>query len=317
MAAIPAPPYDAELSVALAQLPVGPKLSKEILPMLRQLTGSMYTAEKATAGRQITVEEQTIPGPNGDINISIFKPSTSTDKPRPGIYFIHGGGMFMGNRYLGASFLCDWVEHLDAVGVSVEYRLAPEHPHPAPLDDCYTGLKWVGEHFGELGIDPERLMLAGQSAGGGLSASLALTVRDKGGPTLRALCLICPMLDDHNDSISARQYPNVGTWNQEKSAFGWSSLLGDQAGSEGVSQYAAAARAKDLSGLPPTFLDVGSAEPFRDEVVTFAAGIWKAGGKADLHVWDGAFHGFDMLVPSAKLSVAAVGTRLDWVKRML
>ncbi|KAF2808466.1 alpha/beta hydrolase fold-3 domain-containing protein [Mytilinidion resinicola] len=317
MAAIPAPPYDAELSVALAQLPTSPTFSKEILPMLRQFMTSMYNAEKAIAGRHITLEERTIPGPHGDINISIFKPSASTDKPRPGIYFIHGGGMFTGNRFLGSSFLCDWVEQVGAVGVSVEYRLAPEHPYPVPLDDCYAGLKWVGEHLGELGIDPDRLMLAGQSAGGGLSASLALTVRDKGGPKLRALCLICPMLDDHNNSLSARQYATVGTWNQEKSAFGWSCLLGDQAGSEGVSPYAAAARATDLSGLPPTFLDVGSAEPFRDEVVAFAGAIWKDGGKADLHVWDGAFHGFDMLVPSAKLSVAAVSTRLDWVKRVL
>lgn len=317
MTAFLVPPYDAELSVVLAQLPNSTSMSLETLPLTRTATGQMFTADIAIAGRQINHEERIIPGPHGDITISIFQLAATTNKQRPGVYFIHGGGMVMGNRFLGAAWLCDWVEQLDAVCVTVEYRLAPEHPYPIPLEDCYTGLKWLGEHFSEMQIDPERLMLAGQSAGGGLSASLALMVRDKGGPKLRALCLQCPMLDDRNNSVSANQFSTQGTWSQEKNQFGWTSLLGKHAGSDNVSPYAAAARETALSGLPPVYLDVGSAETFRDEVVAFASGIWKAGGQADLHVWAGGFHGFGMLVPSAKVSVQAQNTVTEWVRRVL
>jgi acetyl esterase/lipase len=317
MAALPVPPYDVELGAGLAKLPSGPPFSLEVLPTIRTAMGQMFTADLAVAGKQVLHEERTVPGPHGDIILSIFKPTTAATKPRPGVYFIHGGGMVMGNRFLGAAWLTEWVEQFDAVCVSVEYRLAPDFPYPIPLEDCYTGLKWVGDHLSELGIDPARLLLGGQSAGGGLSACLALTVRDKGGPKLAGLCLQCPMLDDRNNSLSTKQFPAGGTWDQEKNHFGWTSLLGVQAGKEGVSPYAAAARATDLSGLPPTFLDVGSAEPFRDEVVAFADGIWKAGGHADLHVWAGAFHGFDMLAPTARMSVLANRTRNEWIAGIL
>jgi len=316
MAPLPVPPYDAELAVAIAQIP-NTKLSMEILPAMRTMMGQMFTAEIAIAGRQISHEERIITGPHGDITISIFRPSTTAAGKHPGVYFIHGGGMIAGSRFLGAGWLCDWVEQFGAVGVTVEYRLAPESPYPVPLEDCHAGLKWLEEHLADLQIDPARLMLAGQSAGGGLAASLALTVRNKGGPKLRALCLQCPMLDDRNNSISTRQFSTEGTWTQEKSQFGWTSLLGERAGGDDVSPYASAARETDLSGLPPVYLDVGSAEPFRDEVVAFASGIWKAGGQADLHVWAGGFHGFDMLAPTAKLSVQARDTRTEWVGRTL
>jgi len=316
MTPLPVPPYDAELAIAIAQVP-NSKFSKEILPVMRTMIDPMFTAEIAIAGRQISHEERTIAGPHGDITVSIFSPSTTTDARHPGIFFIHGGGMVMGNRFLGARWLCDWVEQFGAVGVTVEYRLAPESPYPVPLEDCYAGLKWLEEHLAELRIDPSKLMLAGQSAGGGLAASLALTIRDKRELKFCALCLQCPMLDDRNNSISNQQFSTEGTWTQEKNQFGWTSLLGERAGGNDVSPYASPAREKDLSGLPPVYLDVGSAEPFRDEVVAFASGIWKAGGQADLHVWGGGFHGFDMLAPTAKLSIQARDTRTEWGKRFL
>jgi acetyl esterase/lipase len=285
--------------------------------MIRTALIETFDVDVATKGRQVLHEERTITGPHGDIILSIFKPTTAATKPRPGIYFVHGGGMVMGNRFIGAAWLSEWVELFDAVGVAVEYRLAPEFPYPIPLEDCYAGLKWMGDHLSELGIDPTRLLLAGQSAGAGLSACLALTVRDKGGPKLTGLCLQCPMLDDRNNSLSAKQFSTGGTWDQAKNRFGWTSLLGEQTGKEGVSQYASASRATDLSGLPPTFLDVGSAEPFRDETVAFANGIWKAGGQADLHVWAGAYHGFEMVAPAAKISVSATRARNEWVAGIL
>ncbi|OCK86408.1 hypothetical protein K432DRAFT_387757 [Lepidopterella palustris CBS 459.81] len=287
MASHPKPPYDAELAAALAQMPIPKEITKEMIPLIRA-GADQTTAEIAIAGKQISHEERSIPGPGGDILLSIFRPTTDTGSTsKPGIYFIHGGGMIMGNRFLGMNSVADWIEACDAVAVSVEYRQAPENPHPAPIEDCYAGLEWVGEHLTELGIDPARLMLSGQSAGGCLAASLALMVRDKGGPALCALCLICPMLDDRNVTLSSKQFDGEGTWSRGSNLLGWSCLLGDKAGGESVPEYAVPGRTEDLSRLPPVFVDVGSAEVFRDEDVAFASRIWACGGQAELHVWPG------------------------------
>jgi acetyl esterase/lipase len=159
--------------------------------------------------------------------------------------------------------------------------------------------------------------VTGSSAGGGLSAALALTVRDKGGPRLLGQLLMCPMLDDRNDSASAMQMDEVEFWDRSHNLFGWRSLLGDVQGGADVPQYAAPARATDLTGLPPAFLDVGSAECLRDEVVAYAARIWQAGGKAELHVWPGGIHAFDREVPEARISKAAVAARHNWLERLL
>jgi acetyl esterase/lipase len=203
------------------------------------------------------------------------------------------------------------------VVVSVEYRLAPETPHPGPINDCYAGLAWTAEHAAELGYEPGRLIVAGASAGGGLAAALALMARDKGGPALAGQMLICPMLDDRNDTFSARQMAGLGVWDAAANHTGWTALLGAARGGPDVSPYAAPARETDLSGLPPTFIDVGSAETFRDEDVAYAAGIWQAGGHAELHVWPGCFHGFDGMVPQAAISQEAKAARVRWLHRVL
>ena len=200
------------------------------------------------------------------------------------IYGIHGGGMILGSRAGSAAGLLDWVEHHGVVAVCVEYRLAPEHPYPAPQEDCYAGLVWLAGHAGELGVDPGKILVKGASAGGGLSASVALLARDRGGPALAGQMLICPMLDDRNESISSQQYDGIGIWDRSFNYTGWNALVGaDVRGGPDVPPYAAPARATDLGGLAPAFIEVGAAEVFRDETIQYASRIWAAGGQAELH----------------------------------
>jgi acetyl esterase/lipase len=172
-------------------------------------------------------------------------------------------------------------------------------------------------HAAELGVDPARVIVGGVSAGGGLSAAVALLARDRGGPALAGQLLICPMLDDRNNTPSARQMAGLGVWDQSANNTGWTALLGDARGGPDVSPYAAPARATDLSGLPPAFVDVGSAETFRDEDVAYATRIWQAGGSAELHVWPGGFHAFFGMVPGASVSKAAIAAQRDWLRRLL
>ncbi|PZH15530.1 esterase [Streptomyces sp. NTH33] len=316
------PPFDPELAAALdAVEDVRPGLTPQDIRAARQAL-----ALGAAAGPDLTmdgafaVEDRTVPGPGGapGVPLLVCRPTTAPGgAARPVLYYVHGGGLVVGNNRLGVDTALAWAKELGAVVVSVEYRLAPEHPHPAPVEDVYTGLLWTAEHAGELGGDPERVVIAGTSAGGGLTAALALLLRDRGGPRPFGQMLMSPMLDDRNDTPSAHQMAGVGLWDRTANETAWTALLGDRRGGPGVPPYAAPARAADLSGLPPAFLDVGSAETFRDEVVTYASRIWQAGGVAELHVWPGGFHGFDALAPGAALSRAAHTDRLDWLRRLL
>ncbi len=178
-------------------------------------------------------------------------------------------------------------------------------------------LQWVSEHFKELGVDPERIMIAGGSGGGGLTAGTGLLARDRKGPQVCAQFLACPMLDDRNITTSSKQYSNEGTWSRESNEMAWGQVLGGKAGQDGVSYYAAPARAEDLSGLPPTFIDVGSAEVFRDESVAYATKLWAAGVQADLYVYGGAFHAYEALAPQSRLALQTDAVRLSWVKAIL
>jgi acetyl esterase/lipase len=225
--------------------------------------------------------------------------------------------MIVGDRFTGADEYLDWLEAFGAVVVSVEYRLAPEFPDPTPVDDCYAGLLWMAEHAAELGVDPERIVVAGVSAGGGLAAGITLRARDEHAPALAGSLLIYPMIDDRNETVSSYQISGVGVWDRGSNDTGWDALLGDRRRTDGVSIYAAPARAEDLSGLPPTFVDCATAEVFRDEDVAYATRIWQQGGIAELHVWPGGFHGFDALAPAAQLSIEARAARVRWLHRIL
>jgi acetyl esterase/lipase len=265
------------------------------------------------------VTEPTAPGPGGapGVPLLVCRPAApAAGTGRPLLYHVHGGGMVLGNNRLGVNTALEWAQEVGAAVVSVEYRLAPEHPHPAPVSDVHAGLLWTAEHARELGCDPDRIVLVGGSAGGGLAAALALLLRDTQGPRPMGQMLMSPMLDDRNDTPSAHQMAGAGVWDRTANETAWTALLGDRRGGANVSPYAAPARAEDLSGLPPAFLDVGSAETFRDEVVAYASRIWQVGGVAELHVWPGGFHGFDAVAPRAALSRAARAARTDWLRRL-
>lgn len=315
------PPFDPELAAVLPA--VNEVLPSSILPddldrVREQVAAAFLPIDEVIAGRAIEHEDRTVPGPDGapDVTVTILRPSGKKIENAPGVYHTHGGGMILGDRFVGADQLCEWVLEFGAVAVSVEYRLAPEYPDPAPIEDSYAGLVWTAANAAELGIDPARLIVAGASAGGGLAAGLALMARDRGGPTVAAQMLIYPMLDDRNDTPSCGQFEGIGVWDRISNDTAWTMLLGDRRRTAQVSPYAAPARATELAGLPPAFVDVCSTETFRDEDIGYAAALCRAGVQTELHVWPGGFHGFDSLAPDAPLAQQARAARADWLRRV-
>jgi acetyl esterase/lipase len=316
MPTIARPPYDPELQAALDLMPAPPPLTDAMLPAIRSNPISPPIAT-VIEGRPLTVTDHTVPGHDGaEITVSVIARTDHVRTDGAAVYMIHGGGMIMGDRWVGAEALADWVERYDVVGATVEYRLAPEFPDPVPVEDCYAGLTWFAGKSDELGFDATRILLTGGSAGGGLAAGVALLSRDRGTPQLAAQLLDCPMLDDRDATLSTQQFEGIGIWDRAANVFGWSSLLGERTNTDDVSIYAAPARATDLGGLPPAFLDVGSAEVFRDETIEYASKIWAAGGQAELHVFSGGFHGYEV-VSTAAVSRTTLEVREAWVKRYL
>jgi len=225
-----------------------------------------------------------------EVPIRIYRPTKAGDTPRPAFLEIHGGGFMMGNIEMMDGW-CQMISaKVDAVVVSVEYRLAPEDPFPAGLEDCYAALCWVHEHADELGIDPNRIAIGGQSAGGGIAAGLALMVRDKGGPSICYQLLEIPELDDRLDTPSMLAFQDTPFWNRPNAVFSWQHYLGpDHQGEPSI--YAAPARAKDLSGLPPSYVSTMEFDPLRDEGLRYAMAMLAAGVSVELHNYAGTFHG--------------------------
>ncbi len=314
------PPFDPELDVFLTALHArGPMaLTPEALPRMRALEVPEAVLDARLHELGYHRRSVTVPGHLGDpIDLAVIRRTDSTG-PVPAVYSIHGGGMMFGHHLGNLDSFDDWLlrDH-DVVLVSVDYRLAPEHPDPYPVEDAYAGLVWLAEHADELGVDPARIVVAGQSAGGGLAAGVTLLARDRQGPAVAAQVLVSPMLDDRDDTVSGRQFDGVGVADRQMMHVAWDAYLGERRGTDAVDPAAAPARATDLSGLPPTYLDCGSAEVFRDETVAYASALWAAGVDAELHVWPGAFHGSTSMVPDAVLSRAAVAALAAWTARLL
>lgn len=316
MTSYPAPPFDADLIPALMRSEWPSTVTVEMMVNSREYMDTT-AIQDLIADRGLILERVTIPGLPGDPDIaaSVVRRFDHV-AGGPGIYAVHGGGMITGDDVIAYAGIVDWIAEFDAVAVSVDYRLAPEHPDPAPADDCYAGLLWAAAHADELGFDPSRLLVTGTSAGGGLAAGVVLRARDSGGPRLAGQLLCCPMLDDRDATVSSAQIDGIGIWDRASNQGGWFALLGSRRGTDHVSAYAAPARETDLAGLPPTFIDVGSAEVFRDECVEFASRIWAAGGSAECHVWSGGFHGYDAMVPDAAVSRATIDARMSFVRRI-
>jgi len=249
----------------------------------------------------------------GGLTVRVYRPS-AVRPPRPCLYWMHGGGYMFGTYTGNDAELERWCSLLDCVAVSVEYRLAPEHPYPAPLDDCYAGLAWTFERAGELGIDTERIGIGGVSAGGGLAAGLGLLARDRGELPLAFQLLICPMLDDRETTVSSTWESYV--WTPFANRAGWQAYLGDLYGAD-VPVYAAPARAEDLAGLPPTLIEVGGLELFFDESVEYARRLTHALVPVELHVFPSVPHGFERLASGSAVARRAWRAFDDWLAAML
>ncbi|ODU04555.1 MAG: esterase [Pseudonocardia sp. SCN 72-86] len=313
------PPFDPELAAALAVAEDVPTtVTPDMLAGLREDTAAAASSFAAIAAvHGVDVRTVTVDRPDGpDLRLLVATPPRSRPGS-PALYWIHGGGVVLGDFRFGLDLVLPWSVEFGVPVVSVDYRLAPAHPDPAAVEDCYAGLVWVAGHAPELGVDPSRLVLAGHSAGAGLAAGTALLARDRRGPRAAGQLLSCPMLDDREQTPASRQLDGVGVWDRTANRTAWDARLGARRGGPAVEAYSAPARARDLSGLPPAFVDVGSVDTFRDEAVEYATRIWQAGGVAELHVWPGAYHCFEILAPTAAVSVAATGRRTDWLRRVL
>jgi acetyl esterase/lipase len=316
----PPPPFDPELAAfARAFRETWPSVTPAMIPLLRQPAAlPRLTDEELAKGGAFTVETTSVPGPVGapDVELLICRP-TGVEPPTAALYHLHGGGLFAGEARFDIDTFLTLATEFPLTVIAVEYRLAPETRHPGPLEDCYAGLVWIVEHAHELNIDPSRIVLEGSSGGATLAAGVALLTRDRGGPVILGQMLLSPMLDDRNDTPSVAQLASVALWDGTTNITAWSALLDDACGGPDVSPYAAPARGTDLSGLPATFIDVGSVEIFRDEAVTYATRLWQAGNAAELHVWAGGFHGFEHALPQAALSQDAMAARGRWLRRLL
>ena len=251
----------------------------------------------------ISILERMVPGHQSapDVRVILYRPET-IKAPLPAFLHIHGGGYVMGSPEMTAENSIALVREIGCIVVAVDYRLAPETRFPGSLEDCYAALKWLRQNARDLGVDPGRIAIGGESAGGGLAAALALLARDRGEVPVIFQLLIYPMIDDrtvvrHDLGDSLGEF----IWTRESNRFGWESLLGVSPGAESVSRYAAAARAESLAGLPPAFISVGSLDLFLEEDVTYASRLLRAGVPTELHVYAGAFHGFEM-VPEADVT---------------
>ncbi len=245
-----------------------------------------------------------IQGKDTELLIKIYEPVNKPATPLPALLWIHGGGYLMGHPDFDDSLCEQFVLRANCVVGSIDYRLAPEHAYPAAIEDCYAGLKWMAEHADELQIDPTRLAIGGASAGGGLTAALAILARDRGGPDIVFQMPLYPMIDDRNmtpssHEINQNNFPKA--WNREMNQFAWSMYLGSAANGD-VPSYAAAAREINLAGLPPAYTCVGDLDPFRDETIDYVARLARADVPVEFHLYPGCFHGFDVIFNDTDIS---------------
>lgn len=254
----------------------------------------------------VQCEELLIPGMLGQpsVRVLVYRPPTGSAQPSPAVLHIHGGGYILGDPEFSDSSNRSMAMAIGGPVVSVDYRLAPETIYPGALLDCYAALLWMHANADLLGIDQGRVAVAGESAGGGHAAALALHARDHGGPPICFLLLDAPMLDDRTGSASTQAHPYCGefVWTPEQNQFGWRSLLGCDPGGLEVAEGAVPARVADLTGLPPICITVGALDLFFEENLEFARRLVRAGVPTELHVTPGAYHGFGAAAGSPQVS---------------
>ena len=282
--------------------------------VIRKMMEDEYEMTGLPVSEEVEVSERYITGEDGEeIYIRIYRPANDNDI-RPGLLWIHGGGYIGGFVKKDEGLCIRFVTEARCVVVSVEYRLAPEYPYPIPLEDCYTTLKWLYDNADELRADRERIAIAGNSTGGGLTAALSLLARDRGGPKVFFQMPLYPMIDDRCDTPSCIEMQDKKAWSGESNELAWSMYLGGIK-SEDVPPYAAPSRACDYAGLPPTYTCIGDLDPFRDETIEYVARLSRAGVPVEFHLYPGCFHGFDVSVERTEVGDRAYSGFVDALVR--
>lgn len=291
-----------------------PGYSLNILPVVREAMSAMAMPPLD----EVPYERRSIPGVNGHPAVTIYVVNAKPGTARAGILHCHGGGFIVGAAADYLRLVQEVARALDCVIVTVDYRLAPETRWEGSLSDNYAGLLWLHQRAEQLGADRSRLAVMGESAGGGHAALLAIAARDRGEVPLAFQCLTYPMLDDRTGSARRVREP-IGTigWTMAANAFGWTCLLGEEAGSPRVPRAAVPARTADLQGLPPAWIGVGSLDLFVGENLDYARRLLHADVPTELLVLPRAFHGFDLVAPEAALARAFAAARIGALRRAL
>jgi len=307
--------FDPELLACLQGLapsdPTDPAAMREAQSeSLEQATGGVLASDQ-----RVTFTDRYVPSRSGapEVKVRIYRPSAS-DASLPAFVYVHGGGFIAGSinlcHFRGLMISAE----VGCVVVSVEYRLAPENPFPDGLEDCYTVLCWVIEHADELGVDRDRVGIGGESAGGGLSAAVTLLARDRKGPKIAFQLLTYPVLDDRMDTVSMQTGESAPVWDTAMCRAMWRHYL-NGTNRDGVSEYAAPARASNLSGLPAAYISACEGDPLRDEAIAYSHRLLEAGVQVELHVFPRTFHGFDLVGMTTAVGKRAIAEQLEALRQ--
>jgi acetyl esterase len=312
---------DPELAEALTGFPVGDMragLSDPAVVGAMRSTAAILTMTGSSLPTHdgVEVADRTIAGGPGNhaLRVRTYRPR-ATSGPLPTVVFFHGGAFIIGDPETEESRCLRYSAEAGCLVVSVDYRLAPEHPFPAAVDDCYAALEWTVAEAAGLDADPDRLAVGGSSAGGGLAAAVAQMTRDREGPSLRLQVLNYPVLDDTMTSGSMTLFDDTPVWTSGAAQEMWRQYLG--AAEEPVSPWAAPARARTLEGLAPAYVMTCEFDPLRDEGLAYAQRLLLAGVATELHQFPGTFHGFDLIAPGSAVSRRAVSEQVDALRRGL
>lgn len=259
---------------------------------------------KPVQSERVRIEKRWISGADHqEMLVNIYEPIHKASGKLPALLWLHGGGYVMGHPDIDDIICIRFAEETGCVVVSPDYRLAPEHPFPAGINDCYATLVWMVQAAEELNIDTSRIAVAGGSAGGGLTAALTLMARDKGGPAICFQMPLYPMIDHRNETPSSYEITYPAVWNRHNNLEAWKMYLGEQGNGEGeISPYAAPIWAESFEGLPPTYTCVGQLDPFRDETIQYVARLAQAGVEVEFQLYPGGYHAFEYTVPDAEIS---------------
>ncbi|WP_433728054.1 alpha/beta hydrolase [Nocardia sp. CA-129566] len=286
--------------------PVGDVATRRIV--FEERIGQADAAQPFPDGTAIT-DHRLVTADGATIRLRWYTRKDTSDIPGPAALYLHAGGMFFGHIDLFDGSVSRYVSASGTPLLAVDYRLAPEHPHPVPVEDVYAGLVWLHEHADDLGVDPARIGVFGDSAGGGLAAAVSILARDRKGPAIAKQILVMPMLDDRTPSPDPQLAPFV-TWSWDDNRTAWQALLGDAAGGPDTPASAAPARVADPAGLPPAYIEVGQLDIFRDEALTYAVRLSRAGVPVEFHLHPGVPHRFETVAFASDTARRVMADRL-------